>query len=187
MNHQNVPPRPLHAATRRQVLLGAAAFGGLAMGSLGVWAAVDEGISTEQAIHQEPIFHASREQVFATLTDAQQFDKVAQLSAAMQNMPTGGKPTAISRLVGGAFALFGGYITGLQIELILNERITQAWRSQSWKPGEYSIVRFQFADQGAGTKILFDHRGFPDGQAQNLVHGWQVNYWQPLEKYLAQK
>jgi activator of HSP90 ATPase len=65
-----------------------------------------------------------------------------------------------------------------------NERIVQAWRPQSWKPGVYSIVKFELADEGAGTKLVLDHTGFPDGTAEHLAGGWKVNYWEPLEKYL---
>jgi len=139
-----------------------------------------------EAIHQEVVFKASRKRVYEALTDTKQFDKVVQLSAAMKSgMPPGAAPTAISPEVGGAFSLFGGYVTGRQIELVPNERIVQAWRAGSWKPGDYSIAKFEFAEQGSGTKLIFDHRGFPDGAAQHLAEGWNVNYWEPLEKFLA--
>jgi len=95
------------------------------------------------------------------------------------------KPTEISREVGGAFALFGGYITGRHIELVPNERIVQAWRVGSWDPGVYSIAKFVLAEQGSGTKIVFDHTGFPRGLGEHLAAGWKAHYWEPLEKFLA--
>jgi activator of HSP90 ATPase len=108
------------------------------------------------------------------------------LSEAMKGgMPPGAAPTNISREAGGAFALFGGYITGRHIELVPNERIVQAWRAGGWPPAAYSIVKFELADEGAGTKLVLDHTGFPDGTAEHLAGGWKVNYWEPLEKYLA--
>ena len=76
------------------------------------------------------------------------------------------KPAEISREVGGAFTLFGGYITGRHIELVPNERIVQAWRAGGWDPGIYSIARFELVEQGSGTKIVFDHTGFPKGEAE---------------------
>jgi activator of HSP90 ATPase len=103
-------------------------------------------------------------------------------SAAMSKMQ---KPTAISPHIGGAFALFGGYIVGRHIELVPNELIVQAWRVGSWDRGIYSIIRFQLTEQGAGTKIIFDHAGFPKGQGEHLASGWQENYWGPLEKFLS--
>ena len=64
----------------------------------------------------------------AALTDAKQFDGVAKLSAAMKAMSGSSTPSAISAVAGGTFALFGGYITGRQIELVPNARIVQVWR-----------------------------------------------------------
>jgi len=176
--------------TRRQVISGGAvAIGILALGSGGTWAAVEEGISrAEEAIHQEPVFKASRKRVYEALTDASQFAKVVELSAAMKSggMKTGAAPVTISREAGGAFAAFGGYVSGRQIELVANERIVQVWRAGSWDPGSYSIAKFVLVEQGAETKIKFDHTGFPKGQAEHLAEGWRINYWEPLAKYLGE-
>jgi len=165
----------------------ALAFGGLALGPRVAWAEADEEIShTAEAIHQEPVFKASRKRVYEALTDAKQFDKVVQLSAAMKSgMAPGGKPTEVGREAGGTFSLFGGYVTGRQIELMPNERIVQVWRAGSWDPGAYSLARFELVEQGSGTKIVFDHTGFPKGTAEHLAAGWKMNYWEPLEKFLG--
>lgn len=40
-------------------------------------------------------------------------------------------------------------------------------------------------EQDDGTKILFDHEAFPNGDAGHLASGWQENYWNPLTKFLA--
>jgi activator of HSP90 ATPase len=146
----------------------------------------DDGVShSAESIHQEPSFNAARQRVYEALTDTEQFDKVTQLSGVMKSMSQIKKPTEISRQAGGAFALFGGYIVGRQIELVPNELIVQAWRAGGWDRGVYSIVRFEFTEQGAGTKILFDHTGFPSGQAEHLASGWRAQYWDPLEKFLS--
>ena len=178
---------PVAMPTRRQLIAGVAiAFGGLAVGSTRAWAGADEEISrTAEAIHQEPGFKASRKRVYEALTDAKQFDKVIQLSGVMQAMHLGDKPAEISREAGGAFSLFGGYITGRHVELVPNERIVQAWRTGSWPPGVYSIAKFELVEQASGTKIVFDHTGFPKGDAEHLALGWKGNYWEPLEKFLA--
>jgi activator of HSP90 ATPase len=177
-----------NAPTRRQLIAGVAiAFGGLALGSTEAWAGTEEEIShTAEFIHQETVFKASRKRVYDALTDTKQFNKVTQLSAAMQSgMSLGTAPTVISREVGGAFSLFGGYIVGRHIELVPNERIVQAWRVANWDPGVYSIAKFELVEQGSGTKIVFDHTGFPKGLAEPLAAGWKGNYWEPLEKFLA--
>src|ERR1700719_4916418 len=119
----------VHSSTRRQLIAGAGiAFGGLALGSTGGWAEAAEEIShAAESIHQEPVFKASRKRVYEALTDAKQFDKVIQLSGVMQSMHLPDKPAEISREGGGAFTLFGGYITGRHVELVPSERIVQAW------------------------------------------------------------
>jgi len=179
---------PVQGSSRRQVIISAAAIAGVALLPTFGSAVADDGISrSAEAIHQEPVFKASRQQVYEALTDARQFDQVQRLSDAMRSMPTGAKPAEISAEAGGAFVLFGGYIVGRHLELVRNERIVQAWRSQGWKPSEFSIVRFNLIEQDSGTKIVFDHRGFPQGQAEHLSAGWKSNYWEPLEKYLAKK
>ena len=179
---------PIGAPHRRQIITGAAAaFVSSIIGSVRVWAGTTEEIShAAETIHQETLFKASRKRVYEALTDAEQFDKVMHLSAAMQSgMALGNSPTEISREVGGSFTVFGGHILGRHIELVPNERIVQAWRVPVWGAGLYSIAKFELVEQGSDTKIVFDHTGFPVGQAQHLAEGWKSNYWEPLAKFLA--
>jgi activator of HSP90 ATPase len=187
MNDRRILEALAKEPTRRQAIAGVAiALGGLALGSTEAWAGTEDGISrTAESIHQEPVFTASRKRVYDALTNAKQFDKVIQLSGVMQAMHLPDKPAEISREVGGAFALFGGYITGRLVELVPNERIVQAWRTGGWAPGVYSIARFELVKQGSGAKIMFDHAGFPQGEAEVLASGWKAHYWEPLEKLLA--
>jgi activator of HSP90 ATPase len=146
----------------------------------------DEISHSAEAIHMEVTFNASPARVYGALTDARQFNKVVQLSAAMKSMAIGSKPAEISGEPGGSFSVFGGYVTGRQIELIPAQRIVQVWRSGSWPAGAYSLARFELSAQGSGTKLVFDHTGFPQGQADHLLAGWKGNYWEPLTQYLAQ-
>lgn len=190
MNDRKDLALPASRTTRRQMMVSAAAAcSGVALGSRAAWAvAVDDGISrTAEAIHQEPVFKASRQRVYHALTDATQFDHVVKMSAAAQSMKSlGDRPAELSREPGGPFTLFGGYVTGRQIELIPDHRIVQVWRAGSWAAGAYSIAKFELVEQGSGTKIIFDHRGFPDGTALHLAEGWKGNYWEPLAKFLGE-
>jgi activator of HSP90 ATPase len=187
MNHGRILDSVADGPTRRQAIAAVAiALGGLALGSTNAWAGTEEGIShTCETIHQEPVFTASCKRVYDALTDAKQFEKVIQLSGVMQTMHLPDKPAEISREAGGAFNLFGGYITGRQVELVPDERIVQAWRTGGWGPGIYSIAKFELVEQGSGTKIIFDHPGFPQGEAEVLASGWKAHYWNPLEKLLT--
>src|SRR6266852_2013714 len=176
------------APTRRQLIAGVGiAIGGIALDLGEAWAGAQEEIShTAESIHQEPVFKASRKRVYEALTDAKQFEKIVQLSAAMKSgMAPGAKPAEIGRGAGGAISLFGGYVTGRQLELVPNVRIVQAWRAGGWDPGDYSIAKFELVEQGSGTKIVFDHSAFPKGKAEHLAEGWKINYWEPLETFLS--
>jgi activator of HSP90 ATPase len=188
MLEKNTVASALPAPARRRVLIDAAfAIAGLTMVGAEAGAATSpkDGISRSAAsIHQEPVFTASRKRVFEALTDANIFERVVQLSGVMKGA-TSKVAATISTAEGGAFALFGGYITGRQVVLVPNELIVQAWRSASWGAGLYSIARFQFVDNGNGSKIIFDQGGFPNEEAEHLAAGWQANYWTPLAKLLS--
>jgi activator of HSP90 ATPase len=174
--------------TRRYlVTAGALTMAGIAARSTAL-AKPDETLShTEEAIHQVRMFGASAKQVYEALTVQSQFDRVVQLSGVMKAdaMANMRKPTALSSDAGGAFALFGGYIVGRQIELVPDKLIVQAWRVLSWARGVYSIARFELTDQGGSTRLVFDHTAFPKGEAEHLASGWQEHYWDPLTQLLA--
>jgi uncharacterized protein YndB with AHSA1/START domain len=136
---------------------------------------------TAESIHQEIVFKASPKRIYDVLTTAKQFDKLVELTG----MATTNAPTQISPEVGGAFSLFADHIVGRHIELVPNQRVVQAWRVAGWKPGVYSIAKFELVEQGPGTKLVFDHTGFPEGTAEHLADGWKEHYWDTLEKYLV--
>ncbi|MFN7921011.1 MAG: SRPBCC domain-containing protein [Bryobacteraceae bacterium] len=180
----NTPLDRSLASSRRRILIGSFAIGSSAPVAL---AAADSGVSqAAESIHQEPVFAASRKRVYEALTDAKRFAKVVQLSAAMKTGMAPGKVAAeIAPQAGGPFSIFGGHIVGRNIELAPDHLIVQAWRVVDWAPGVFSIARFELVEHGSGTKIVFDHTGFPAGKGQHLAEGWNANYWQPLKKYLA--
>jgi uncharacterized protein YndB with AHSA1/START domain len=188
VNHKNELTPCNGTPTRRQAIAGVAmALGSLALASRAARAQTGNEIShTAESIHQEVSFKAARKRVYDALTDAKQFERVVQLSEAMKSkMPPGAPATQISAVAGGAFVTFGGIIVGRQIELVPGVRIVQAWRPAYWDPGVYSIVKFELTDNGAGTKLVLDHTGFPMGDAKSLLDGWNKNYWEPLAKFLA--
>ena len=176
---------------RRELMLGAT----LALGSLTLRPRALQGSDRTQneitrngeAIHQERPFKAPRARVYQALTDSAQFEKLTQLSGAMQSaaMANMRAPTKISTEAGGAFTLFGGHILGRQLELVPGERFVQAWRVLSWPAGVYSIARFALGGTGDTTLLVFDHEAFPHGDAEHLAAGWQEHYWAPLAQYLA--
>jgi activator of HSP90 ATPase len=172
--------------TRRDSIAAIAlTVGGLAFGTKNAFAAPTDGIAYSAAtIHQEPHFAATPKRVYEALTDPRQFQKVQLLSAASKELDLVSKPAEISRQEGGAINLFGGYISGRQLELEPEKRIVEAWRSASWPSHVYSIVEFELVAEGNGAKIIFDHTGFPVNEAEHLAAGWKSNYWDALAQYL---
>jgi activator of HSP90 ATPase len=177
----------MSVSNRRRLLIGGVtALGGLGLPGDRPWAATAGEIShAAESIHQEPTFTVPRKRVYEALTDAGQFDRVTQASGVMKELSQMTQPTRISPDEGGRFVLFGGYIVGRHLELVPNELIVQAWRVGDWARGVYSLVRFELLDLSPGTRIVFDHTGFPAGRAEHLAAGWHAYYWEPLEKILA--
>ena len=127
-------------------------------------------------IHQEVMIEASPAAVYGVLTNAEDFARM-----------TGGRSAAISKEVGGEVSLFGGDIRARNVELVPGKRVVQAWRSKAWPEGVYSIVRFELAPAGKGTKLTFDQAGHPEEAQAMLEGGWSKMYWQPMNAMLAGK
>ncbi len=162
---------------RRQFLVGAAAsLGVLALNAGSASAAaviLDSSDATKTFLHQEASFNASPARIYEIFLSSKEFAAMTKL------------PADISPDVGGAFSMFGGVIVGRNIELIPAQRIVQAWRPKYWDPGVYSMVKFELVTDGAKTKIVLDHTGFPQGTYKGLYSGWPERYWDPLTKYLG--
>lgn len=127
-------------------------------------------------IHQEVTIEASPNAVYGVLTNSADFARM-----------TGGRAADISKDAGGALSMFGGDIRGRNVELIPGRRVVQAWRSQAWPEGVYSIVKFELVPNAKGTKLIFDQAGYPDEAHDMLEGGWPKMYWQPMNEILKGK
>ncbi len=124
-------------------------------------------------IRQTVVINASPKKVYAVLINEK---KHAKFSKA---------PATISRKVGGAFTCYGGYLTGINLELVPSKRIVQAWRSKTWPAGTYSIASFAFSRKAGGrTKLVFTHVGVPAFDFKDVNKGWRTFYWNPIKAYL---
>ena len=124
-------------------------------------------------IHHELSFKASPARIFQALMDSHEHAAFTANGVA-----------DISREAGGAFSTHGGQIVGRNIEIVPDRRIVQAWRVSNWPDGVYSLIRFELAGDGGGTKLIFDHWGFPAEARDHLDAGWTARYWEPLRRYL---
>ena len=119
-------------------------------------------------IHQEVTLPAAPSRVYQALVDSKEFGNLT------------GAPASGDGAEGAAFSGFGGHITGRHVELVPGKRVVQAWRAKTWPEGQYSIARFELHAEGKGTKLVFDHEGFPEESKEHLAQGWQANYWDKL-------
>jgi activator of HSP90 ATPase len=126
-------------------------------------------------IHQEVEFSAPASRVYAALVDAGEF-------AAFTGAPYQGEPAE-----GSGFTAFGGNITGRHLELVPGRRVVQAWRARTWPAGLWSTTQFELEEKAGKTRLAFDHRGFPEAEAEHLAAGWHKMYWEPLRKRVEGK
>jgi len=168
--------------TRRQAIAGIALALGTLAGSTRAFGDTEPAAKTapdsapkpaRPALHYEADYKVRPQRIYKVLLDSQQFVALT------------GRPAKIDPTAGGSFSLFGGLILGRNIELVPFQRIVQAWRPAHWDPGVYSIVKFEFQDQGDVTRMLLDHKGFPEAEAAGLDSGWKEHYLEPLARFLA--
>ncbi len=126
------------------------------------------------AIHQEVEIKGPPQAVYEILTDAEKFSTM-----------TGGRSARIAAEDGGEVSLFGGDIRARNVELVPGKRVVQAWRSNAWPEGVYSIVRFELKGNGRSTKLTFDQSGYPDDAHEMLNGGWAKMYWEPMNAALG--
>jgi uncharacterized protein YndB with AHSA1/START domain len=126
-----------------------------------------------KTIRQTVTINADPKRVFAALIDEKHHAGFT------------GEKAVISKKVGGAFTCYGGYLTGINLDLVASKRIVQAWRSKDWPPGMFSIVTFALSRAAGGrTKLAFTQVGLPAGDVKGKSEGWRNFYWKPLKAYL---
>ena len=93
-----------------------------------------------------------------------------------------GAPAKIGAAAGRPFTAFGGYITGINLDIAKNKSIVQAWRAKSWPKGVWSVASFKLAAaKGGKTKLSFSHTGVPANSVKGIAAGWKSSYWSPLK------
>ncbi|MEP6648123.1 MAG: SRPBCC domain-containing protein [Saprospiraceae bacterium] len=126
------------------------------------------------AIHLERSYPTTPDAIYKLLINGAKFGDVT-------GIPGKGGGTE-----GAFFSIFGDFVTGRQIELVPNERISQAWRMMDWVPGQYSIVRFTFVQEGRHTRFVVDQAGHPEEFHEHISTNWEGFYFRPFEKYFGE-
>jgi len=125
-----------------------------------------------KTIHQTVSIKASPHQVYEALMDSRKHTKFT------------GDTAKISREVGGRFTAWGGYIDGINIELVPDKKIVQSWRGSDWPENHYSKATFSFEETKGGTTLKFTQSGVPEEHHDEISQGWHDYYWKPIKEML---
>ena len=96
-----------------------------------------------------------------------------------------GRPASISQEVGGRFTAYGDFISGINLELVPDERIIQSWRGSDWPEGHYSTATFALEKAEGGTCLTFTQTGVPESDYDKINQGWGDAYWKKMEAMLG--
>jgi activator of HSP90 ATPase len=158
---------------RRSFAGGLLALGGMALAGTALAQEKKDAACARTSLSYKVDYKASPQRIYGALLDPGKFAAFT------------GLPAEIDAKEGGWCSLFGGLIQARNIELVVDQRVVQAWRPAQWKPGVFSIVRFELTSRGAGSTLAIEHAGFPAGMADGLDQGWHAHYIDGLNKYFA--
>ena len=122
------------------------------------------------SIDQSYTIEAPIDAVWRALTDPKEIDN------------WGAGPARMSETIGSDFELWGGDISGKNIEVESPNRLVQEWRYGDWpKP---SIVTFELKSLDGKTEIRVTQTDHPDTEHQDLESGWRGHYLGAMKEYL---
>jgi uncharacterized protein YndB with AHSA1/START domain len=100
-----------------------------------------------------------------------------------------GDTAKIDARVGGAHSAWGGYISGVQVELVPGRKIVQTWRTTEFPPGAGdSKLEIVLEPRGASeTTLTLLHTNIPEGQGEKYKEGWAEFYFEPLRAYFVER
>ena len=125
-----------------------------------------------KSIRQTVTFKASPHEVYEALMDEKKHATFTE------------SDVKISRKVGGQFSVWGGEISGKNLELVPDKKIVQSWRYSDWEEGQYSTATFVLEEVEKGTRLTFTQIDVPDDQYEDIKQGWKDYYWKPMKAML---
>ena len=81
---------------------------------------------------------------------------------------------------GSEFSLWGGSISGINLEIEENNKIVQQWFFD--EEGEKSIVTIKIHPHKKGTSVELKHTNIPDEAFENISEGWDEDYFGALSE-----
>lgn len=123
-----------------------------------------------KTIKQSYIIKAPLEKVWQALIDPKIIDD------------WGGGPAVMEDKEGFEFSIWGGDISGKNLEVITNKKLVQEWKEDDWD--NFSKVSFTLSKEGDKTKLDLLHEDIPDSEAKDIEDGWKTYYLGPLKELL---
>lgn len=114
-------------------------------------------------IEQTYRIKASPERVWAALTDP-----------ALQ-AKWSGQPARYDARVGGAYTLFGDYVSGQVVECDPPKRLAQTWKPDDWTIPD-SVVSFTLTKVRGGTQLDLVHENVQPEDYDGTAKGWDEFY-----------
>jgi len=105
-------------------------------------------------------FRANPEDVYDAFLDSERVSAFTQSEAIISNQPKS------------SFSLFGGNITGQNLELDQHKRVVQKWRFSSWIEGHYSTVTLLFDSDKDGAVVHLTQTSVPANDVERTEKGW---------------
>ena len=97
---------------------------------------------------------------------------------------TGGE-ASISNKVGDTFNAWDGYIEGKNLELELNKRIFQSWRTTQFEENEEdSRIEILLKEIEGQTELTLNHSNLPES-GEHYKKGWEDHYFRPMKEYFS--
>ena len=89
--------------------------------------------------------------------------------------------------VGGKFDIWGGELTGENVELVQGKKIVQKWRASDWPEGHFSDLTINLESENDETRLVLVQEYVPDDKADEIDDGWHEYYWKPMNEYFKSK
>jgi len=92
-----------------------------------------------------------------------------------------GDPAEMSTEPGSEFSLWEGNIVGKNLEFEVNKKIVQEWYFGDQEPASIVTIKLHLHKQGTSAELL--HINIPDEVYEEMVTGWNENYFGLLEEF----
>lgn len=115
------------------------------------------------------LIHASPQEVYLALTNPLTISLWTGAEAIMSTEP------------GSEFSLWDDSICGKNLEFVENKKIVQQWYFGD-QPEE-SLVTFILHPDKNGTSVELRHTNIPDSDIDDMIDGWNLNYFGALQEF----